>query len=168
MIEHSYLKKILDYNPETGIFIWKINKGNNQVKTGQIAGFKHHKGYWCIGIDGKPYQAHILAWFYIYGEWPNKQIDHKHNIKDDNRINELRLATQSQNSANRSKTKNNKSGYKGVRWHKQHKKWYAEIMKDYKRYFIGLFNDPIEAAKAYDKKALELFGKYAYLNFTNH
>jgi hypothetical protein len=76
----------------------------------------------------------------------------------------LRLATSSQNCANSPKSKNNTSGYKGVTWHKQHKKWYAQISKDRKNYFLGLYFKAEEAALAYNKKALELFGEFAYLN----
>jgi hypothetical protein len=63
------------------------------------------------------------------------------------------------------KNKNNTSGYNGVYWDKQNKKWRAHITYQNRKYHIGCFDDPVEAGKAYDKKALELFGEFAYLNF---
>lgn len=93
------------------------------------------------------------------------QIDHKNNDKLDNQKINLRLCNTSQNKANSLKHHNNKSGYKGVNWHKRDKIWYASICLNYKKYSLGYFKNKIEAAKAYDKRALELFGEFANLNF---
>ena len=61
--------------------------------------------------------------------------------------------------------RNNTSGYKGVMWRKNRQKWISKINKNKNRYYLGHFDCPIEAAKAYDKKAIELYGEYANLNF---
>ena len=96
----------------------------------------------------------------MYEEWPSMDIDHKNEIKDDNRFENLRLATESQNAAHRSKkNKNNKSGYKGVHWCGN--KCRAEIMKDGKLYHIGYFITAEEAHEAYKNKARDLFGEFA-------
>lgn len=93
-------------------------------------------------------------------------IDHWNGNGLDNQLGNLRVASSSQNSANkRMLEKGRKSKYKGVSWHKQHGKWYAGICHNYKQIYLGLYDDEVEAAKAYDKKAIELFGVFAQLNF---
>jgi len=88
---------------------------------------------------------------------------------DGNRINNiksnLRSATRSQNMQNANKIKTNTSGYKGVGWHKSTKKWQAQIQVSGKQMHLGYFNSASEAAKAYDRKAVEFFGEFARINF---
>jgi len=92
-------------------------------------------------------------------------IDHADGNPLNNQKYNLRACTHTQNMANRKVPANNKSGYKGVSWHKQHGKWYASISANRKLIFLGLFADLIEAAKAYDAKAKEIHGEFANLNF---
>lgn len=162
-LDWNYLRFILFYCPWTGLWTWKVDKGKRGK--GKIAGTKDKDGYITISIGDKNFRTHRIAWYYMFGEWPEKQIDHKNRIRDDNRFINLRLATEDQNQSNSGKHKNNTSGYKGVFWKKRNKKWYAQIRKDKKDYHLGYFIDPIEAAKTYDKKAFDLFGEFAYLNF---
>ena len=93
--------------------------------------------------------------------------DHRNRNKLDNRRNNLRPATCLQNSANQSLRKDNRSGFKGVTWNKQQSRWKAQIRDAGKRLFLGYFHDAAEAARAYDQKARELFGEFAFLNFTD-
>ena len=92
-------------------------------------------------------------------------IDHINHNGLDNRRENLRICTNAENNRHRRKPKNNTSGYKGVCWDKSKKKWRARIEKDNKNIHIGYYNILEEAARAYDAKAKELFGKYAQLNF---
>lgn len=92
-------------------------------------------------------------------------VDHVDGDTLDNRRSNLRLASKSQNAANRGPTKSNTSGYKGVHWHKQGKKWMAAIGVDGKSIYLGLFQHAQDAARAYDEAALKHFGEYAVLNF---
>lgn len=94
-----------------------------------------------------------------------KNIDHINGNTLDNRKINLRKCDQSQNMANRGPQKNNTSGYKGVYFDKSKKKFKAQIKLKQKPIFIGRYKTSIEAAQAYDKKAKELFGEFAYLNF---
>ena len=94
--------------------------------------------------------------------------DHKDRNGLNNRRNNLRQATSSQNVANQSLRSNNTSGYKGVSWDKASGKWVAKVKVNGKQQqHLGLFSDPIEAAKTYDRAALKAFGDFAFLNFPN-
>jgi hypothetical protein len=91
-------------------------------------------------------------------------IDHKNGNGIDNRKCNLRICNCSNNSANKTMQKNNTSGFKGVSWKKDVKKWRVKVIKDGVNYSAGYYDDIIEAAKAYDKKAVELFGEFARTN----
>lgn len=151
----------LSYNPETGVFI--RNKTGGGVRKGSVAGRKKHNGYIEISINNKRYYAHRLAWLIYYGFWPECQIDHINGVRDDNRICNLRIATNMQNQYNAKKPKNNTSGVKGVYWQKQVKKWQAYCDVNGKRYHLGLFSD-IERARLSVMKFREKMHK----EFCNH
>lgn len=93
-------------------------------------------------------------------------VDHKNSVTLDNRKSNLRVCTHSENLMNRkSISSNNTSGFRGVTWSKNARKWDARLMKNYKHIYLGLFKTKKEAALAYDKAALEHFGEFANLNF---
>jgi len=92
-------------------------------------------------------------------------VDHIDRNGLNNRKCNLRLCTKAQNVQNSRPRRNRSSKYKGVFWNKLNKKWSASIHKGDKRIYLGGFDDEIEAALAYDRKAAELFGEFAYLNF---
>ena len=94
------------------------------------------------------------------------ETDHINGNKIDNRRNNLRIVTHSQNQINRKMPQNNTSGFKGVCWDKIKQKWRADIKLNYKRIFLGNFKNKSEAARAYNKMAEKLYGKLAYLNAT--
>lgn len=96
----EYIKEILDYNPETGIFTWKIKPRRN-IHLGSPAGSINKYGYRVVRIDSRGYPAHRLAWVYVYGEWPKGKIDHINGIRTDNKIANLRVVTPRENAQNR-------------------------------------------------------------------
>ena len=161
MLTIEQLKEVLEYNHDTGLFIWLKPNNGPRAKVGDVAGGKR-SGYIAIKIKGKAYSAHRLAHLYMTGNFPENNIDHINHIKDDNRWTNLRDATSSQNQANQVNPKNNTSGYKGVSWHKSTKKWLAKIGYMNKDIYIGIYTTPQEAAEAYKKKAIELFGEFSY------
>jgi hypothetical protein len=162
MITQEYLKSILSYDPETGIFIWKISKG--RVKENDIAGNIHKNGYVNIKIDGLMYRSHRIAWIYIHGNLPNNEIDHINGIKNDNRIINLRQANHSENQKNCEKYKTNKSGFKGVSWDKSSNKWTAQAQLNGKKYNLGRFVMVEQAAEAYKDFAIKHHGDFCNIN----
>ena len=147
------LYEVLAYDADTGLFTWRVKHAHAQL----IAGAKDYYGYCVIRIDGKLYKAHRLAWLYTYGEWPAKGLDHKNQVKDDNRISNLREATQSENMHNVPPRASNKSGVSGVVWRSDCNKWNARIKVGYKNFNLGLYTnmaDAIEARKAAETRLL--------------
>jgi hypothetical protein len=114
-----------------------------------------------VRLDGHDYLGHRLAWLHFYGRWPRLNPDHRNCDPSDNRIGNLREATKSQNGSNRGKQRNNKSGFKGVSWHKTRKRWVAFIERDGKSRYLGLFNEPEDAHAAYCAAAERLYGEFA-------
>jgi hypothetical protein len=96
---------------------------------------------------------------------PGQMVDHwDHDTLNNQRFN-LRACSNAQNTANGKIRSNNTSGFKGVSWHKHIKKWSAQIRVAGRLIPLGYFTDPVEAARNYDAKAVELFGDFAYTNF---
>lgn len=151
-ITAEYLRSILHYESETGIFTWKVSTSRN-VKAGDVAGSQNGDGYMQIRVCSRSYLAHRLAWLYEHGEWPKDQIDHINRDRSDNRIENLREVTNKQNHQNRSKPSNNTSGHPGVSWDKRASKWRARIEHNQKQIHLGLFTDLEEALSA--RKAAE-------------
>jgi len=127
-LTQARLKQILDYDPETGIFVWKVKPSSNMT-IGDTAGcIKKGLGYRAIGIDKKQYYEHRLAWFYYHGAWPDKEIDHINQNKLDNSILNLHEAHTITNQRNCYKQSNNTSGFNGVCWDSFNETWIAKIM----------------------------------------
>ena len=146
------LRELLHYEPATGIFTWKV-RTSTRVKAGDAAGCLDGPGYLQIKVCSRKYRAHRLAWLYMYGEWPEDQLDHVNRVRTDNRIANLRDVSHKQNMQNASKSSNNTSGHPGVVWDKSISKWRAQIMHNYKRIYLGLFTTLEEALSA--RKAAE-------------
>jgi len=162
MLSAARLRELLNYNPETGVFTHRIGRKGRGTGAGMLAGsIKNSHGRHTVGVDGKNYLSYRLAWFYVNGEWPSGHIDHINGDMTDNRFANLRLATYSENGANARKPSHNTSGFKGVSWNKNAKKWRAVIKKDRKPIHIGYFDTAAEAHAAYIAKAAELFGEFA-------
>ena len=157
MLIQSELKRLLHYDPNTGIFTRLVEVGNS-INIGDIAGTILGSGYEGIRVLGKSYLAHRLAWLYTHGEWPKNQIDHVNHNKLDNRIINLREVTQQENTKNQALYKNNKSGVAGVHWCKISKKWVVQVGIRKKRIKLGYFLDKFEAICA--RKSAEK--KYGY------
>ncbi len=137
MLNQKMLKEILDYNPDTGIFTWKIS--SKKIKIGDIAGSKHKSGYIRIFYKMKCYKAHRLAWIYTHGKTPI-EIDHINGIRSDNRIINLRNATKLDNRKNKGISSLNTSGITGVKLAKSGN-WESFIGSQNKSIHLGTFRD---------------------------
>jgi len=144
-LAHDYIREWLDYDILSGNLIWKKRK--YRAPAGSIAGAKDGKGYLVIKLNQRCYRAHRLVWFWVKGTWPTLWLDHINGNKTDNRIENLREATIKQNGWNRTKSKQNTSGYKGVT--KDKKKWAAQTIRSGKHIVFGYFNTPEEAYECY-------------------
>ena len=154
-------KNLFEY--KDGMLIWREDK-RGFTKAGCLAGSLRRDGYIGLALSTKYLFAHRVVWEMHYGEIPEGMlIDHINGDRSDNRIDNLRLCTTRQNAYNRGKTAANKSGFKGVCWHKQKAKWVAQITIDGKNKFLGFFTDPEEAYIAYCEVALTRYGEFARL-----
>jgi len=138
----------LAYDPDTGAFVWRRSTSNRKP-AGAVAGSLRRNGYVHIKLGGKSYPAHRLAWRIVHGLWPAHQLDHINGVRSDNRIVNLREATQAENLQNRSRLANNTSGYPGVTYHVRKRAWQAQIDAGGKRFYLGRFADPAAAHAAY-------------------
>lgn len=162
MITQAQLHEWLHYNSETGQFTW-LKRPSNRVHIGDVAGTvnKALGGRRIISIDRQFYYAARLAWFYCHGEWPPKGIDHADLDCANDRLANLRPATQSQNMANVGRPRHNSSGLKGVSFDKARNKWKAQIKAGKKHFTLGRFSTPEEAHAAYAVAASRLHGEFA-------
>lgn len=143
------VRELFHYDPLTGVFT-RLRRTSNNVKHGEVAGSLNGKGYLQIRVDGRVYYAHRLAWLYFHGVWPTDQIDHRNNVKHDNRICNLRESTNSQNQQNRQRARSdNKSGFLGARWYAPLDKWRASIGINGKNIHLGYFPTAELANAAY-------------------
>jgi hypothetical protein len=154
------LRELLDYNPETGAFVWK--KSRRCIKAGSSAGTLNSLGYIAIKVDGRLYRAHRLAWLWMTGTVSPKEIDHANRVRSDNRFCNLREATSAQNKHNASLRSNNTSGMKGVSYCKDRGKYVAQICVDGMHKNLGRFPTPEEAAAKYRAAADRLHGEFAH------
>lgn len=163
-ITQEYLKSILDYNPETGEFIWKqrcdVPKVWNIHYAGKMAGSQDKDNYWIICIENKQYKAHRLAWLYMTGMQP-VEIDHIDLNQANNIFSNLRNVTSAQNKYNQRIPKTNTSGLKGVTFNKNAKKWLAQISVNDKNRYLGVYKCPALAYIKYCLEAHKLRGEYA-------
>ena len=147
MITQQRLREMLHYDAETGVFTWRI-KRTAGVKPGDKAGCSNSLGYIIIGLTGRRYRAHRLAWLYVHGVWPEQSIDHANGITGDNRMINLREATSSENRQNIITVKTNTSGFTGVTQRKN-ERWEASIKINYKTIHLGSYASPESAYHAY-------------------
>lgn len=159
MLTQERLRELLEYNPDTGIFVRRVSL-NNKIPVGSVAGSLHVTGYQLITVESKKYRAHRLAWLYMTGEWP-QEIDHIDHVKDNNRFANLRLASRSENCLNIKRKTNNTSGIKGVSWHGRLKKWSAQITYQKKNRHLGYFETREDAAEFVQLARDMIHGEFA-------
>ena len=162
MLTQLELFQEINYNPFTGLFIWLIQRGKS--KFGNTAGYIDEKGYIRISIKGRTYRAHRLAYLWMTGEWPKNQIDHIDLVKSNNKWENIRPATNSENAMNKPKQQNNTSGHRGVHLHKHSGKWIASIKINQVRFYLGYFSDKKEAIEIYKNASRFWFSEFDNVN----
>lgn len=156
MLTQQRLKEVLQYNHESGLFQWR-SPASRRMKVGDKAGVIHSSGYVRIKVDGKSYLGHRLAWLYMNGSMPERQIDHINGIRSDNRMENLRVASHSENMCNKRQPQcNNKAGFLGVSLHKPTGKYIAQIGINGRYRNLGYFDTPEQAHERYIQAKREM------------
>lgn len=162
MLTQERLKELIEYDPATGIALWKVSRGRALLGTrvGTILyGSKRSRPYRyanCKEWGGRKPFTHIV-FFYMTGRWPVQEIDHLGDSLDDQWC-KIRECTRQQNEANRGARHHNKLGIRGV--YPVRGKFYAAIMRNGKRDFLGVFDTVDAAAQAYRSKATAFDGEF--------
>jgi len=147
LITHEELLQLLHYDPETGWFTWKVIR--NGSKIGVRAGHLQTNGYRRIVINGRKYLESRLAFFYMKGRWPDPEVDHKNRIPNDNRWDNLRESTRSQNNQNKTRKSTNKYKCLPIGVYHSGKKFRARANINGKFAHLGTFDTAEKASKAY-------------------
>lgn len=139
--------QIFMYCENTGLLTYKIKRG--KILPGTIAGTLALNGYVTVGVDKKKHYAHRIIWEMLYGTIPDgSQIDHINGKRSDNRLCNLRLASNHENSKNQKRKSNNSSGFTGVSWDSQTQRWRAYITVNGKTKSLGRYLEEIDALSA--------------------
>lgn len=169
-LTQNYLHECFDYDPSTGYLVWKHRplshfKDTRSYKiwntrfAGVTAGAQVPRGHFQLGLDGVTYKVHRIIWKYVHGTEP-LQIDHIDGDPSNNKIENLRSATNTQNNQNKKLTKLNKTGFKGVSFSKLNNNYVAQIKINGKNKHLGSCSTPEAAHQLYCAKAAELHGEF--------
>lgn len=159
-VNKERILELFEVDLERGLLINRKSRG--RAKKGKEAGYNNSEGYRVVRIDYEDYYTHRILWLLKHGTWPD-QVDHVNGIKGDNRIENLREASNSDNSCNKPAPNTNTSGFKGVSFHPHSGLWFAYACKDKVRVSAG-YHKTAEAAGEAAKKLRESLHK----QFTNH
>jgi hypothetical protein len=163
MLTAEELKKVLRYESDSGEFFWIVHR-TGTATAGSVAGSLainlNGVRYIRFTIFGKRYLGHRIAWLYVYGQWPDGQIDHINGDGTDNRISNLRIVDKFAQNQNRRTPKSNTSGVKGVSWKKARNKWQAQIEAHGVTRYLGMYTNLEAAKKAYEDAARVLHGEF--------
>ena len=157
MLSVERANELFDYNPETGVVVWKISPANC-VKAGDEVGSINNEGYRQTKVKRKCCKVHRLAWFLTHGVWPTAQIDHINGNRSDNRICNLREATNMENIQNlrKARSDNLSTGILGVHIDPKSGRFKGKITVCGKQIHLGYFDTAQEAHEAYLIKKREV------------
>lgn len=158
MIDVKVVRDFFSYDPQSGILTWKVNRGSNHM-TGEMAGYTDSHGYVKIRVHNKSYSAHRIAWVWMTGENPPCEIDHINRNPSDNRWINLRLATRSQNAANRRPFGNRT--VKGVYRNKRGKPYCAKIRVDGLLKHLGSFDSFRNAHEVFQWEHAKIYREFS-------
>lgn len=150
LVPPERLRELFIYTPSTGVVVWRnhqVSRGHRRFALEPAGGVGVH-GYLRIRIGNLLFCTHRIAWAMHHGEWPDGEIDHIDRNPMNNKIENLRIASRSENMHNSVRPKNNTSGIKGVSWDKQFGKWAAYVGRHGKLKRLGRFASKEDAATA--------------------
>lgn len=159
MLTAEFVRGLLNYDPETGIFTWKV-RAANCIQIGDISGYRCSSGHIVIRIKRRGYFAHRLAFLYMTGAMPENVVDHRDTDPGNNRWLNLRHATTAQNAQNSGVWKTSTTGFKGVCFNKRIGKYQVQVRANGKRRYLGLYTTAEEAHAAYCEAAGKLHGEF--------
>ena len=162
-LTHDRLLSIIKYLPETGEMVNIVPRKNSKC-VGEKLGARSGNGQIMLSVDGRAYQMHRLAWFWMTGEWPKNLIDHKDRDPTNNKWSNLRESDRAQNGHNANKKRNNTTGITGIWYCKKRKKYIAEIFVRGVKISLGASEDKQVAAELRAEAEKKYFGKYAANN----
>lgn len=161
-------RDLVTYEPDTGSLIWKWRPNGpaawNTQFAGRVVGSRNEEGYLKMLTYGRTYLCHRVIWYIQTGVWPPMGIDHRNGVRDDNRWDNLRLATVAQNAQNsgpRAFTVSRAAGLKGVNYHRKTGKWIGRIKANGQFHYLGIFRTAEEAHAAYVVACRRLHGDFA-------
>lgn len=157
MLNADEARELLNYDPASGVLRWKRDM-TTWTRAGDEAGVVQEGKYRRVGIRGRYYMAHRLAWLIVTGHFPEHEIDHVNGKKADNRWVNLRAATATQNRRNT--RHENRSGLIGASYHAGTNRYRAQIRVDGIRIFLGWFQTAEEASAAYVAAAIRHHGEF--------
>lgn len=149
-ITQEKLKELFIYDPVSGLVVRKKTTSSN-AKAGSVVGSINSNGYLLTKVCGKSLAIHRIVWIYVHGITPQNEIDHVNGDKTDNRIENLRICSKTENQQNQKLHSDNTSGYHGVSWRKDIGKWRAQIQVAGKKLMLGCFDNLPEAIEAHTK-----------------
>lgn len=163
-ITQANLRRVLDYDPDTGIFTWKQSRGHKAIRGSRAGSISRNKGkkvrYRSIGVFGKKIREHRLAFLWMTGAFPDELVDHVDGDGTNNAWSNLREASYTQNNWNSSASSRNLSGLKGVA-KRENGKFCAQINVAGKNIYLGYFNSAEAANAAYRDAANIHHGEFA-------
>ncbi len=147
------------YDPITGNFYWiKAPRGKRHL-VGKIAGTHDNNGYIILRLNRRAYKAHRVAWAFVYGKMPDKDIDHWDQDESNNSFFNLREADDSQNQGNCTRKTNSFTKMRGV--YPSGNKWNVSLVHRGIKYYLGTFDSPDQAQAAYKTKHIELHKEFS-------
>jgi hypothetical protein len=159
MVSVERLRELLSVH-EDGSLVWRSTNSNRAPAGSPVSATKNRAGYLRVGIDGKRYYAHRVVFALVHGRWP-VGIDHINGNRSDNRPENIREASASQNMINRMADPRNTSGHRGVHFDKAHKRWLASIVVNGASKHLGRFLSWRDAAETYVLASLEHHGEFS-------
>ena len=154
------IRSLYVYDSDTGNLIWRMSPFRSKRKAGDIAGSYKKNGRWEVKVGGRGVLRSRIVWLYHHGSLPNAEIDHINRDASDDRIENLREATRSQQLVNRRLMGHNSCGFHSIYLNKKTGLWAVRISINGKRKRFGSYRTVIEAAQAADRIGLEAYGNF--------